>query len=92
MNTLAKLVHIIECAEKNKVETVEMPLSFLRVIAIQLYALGERLEANPEAQVKGTQSTARPAGDVCQTCGGMLVRTGKCLTCQSCGNSDGGCS
>ena len=92
MNTLTKLVHMVERAEKNKVETVETPLLLLRVIAIQLYIFGERVEADPEARVEGAQTTARPTGDACQTCGGMLVQTGKCRTCQSCGNSDGGCS
>lgn len=32
-------------------------------------------------------------GDLCGVCGAAaMVRTGKCLTCQSCGSSDGGCS
>lgn len=31
-----------------------------------------------------------PTGDVCR-CGGMLVRTGTCYTCQGCGDSSGGC-
>ena len=32
-----------------------------------------------------------PSGDLCSRCGGMMVRTGTCLTCQSCGESSGGC-
>ena len=33
------------------------------------------------------------AGDtVCRSCGGMMVRTGTCLTCLQCGSSSGGCS
>ena len=27
----------------------------------------------------------------CRRCGGMLVRTGTCLTCQGCGDSSGSC-
>lgn len=30
-------------------------------------------------------------GELCTKCGGFLVRTGSCLTCQSCGSSSGGC-
>jgi hypothetical protein len=34
-----------------------------------------------------------PTGDVCPNCGGSrTVRTGRCLTCQDCGTSIGGCS
>ncbi|MDI6820712.1 MAG: vitamin B12-dependent ribonucleotide reductase [Patescibacteria group bacterium] len=29
---------------------------------------------------------------VCRKCGGMMVRTGSCLTCLQCGESSGGCS
>lgn len=32
-------------------------------------------------------------GDVCDSCGSaQMVRTGTCLTCQSCGTPSGGCS
>jgi hypothetical protein len=32
-------------------------------------------------------------GDICADCGSMaMIRTGVCLTCQSCGSSSGGCS
>ncbi len=31
-----------------------------------------------------------PSGNLCR-CGGMMVRTGSCETCQCCGNSSGGC-
>jgi hypothetical protein len=30
-------------------------------------------------------------GDICSGCGGLMVRTGTCLTCQGCGASSGGC-
>lgn len=30
------------------------------------------------------------SGNMCK-CGGMMVRTGTCETCQSCGESSGGC-
>ena len=32
------------------------------------------------------------AETVCKKCGGMMVRTGTCMTCLQCGNSSGGCS
>lgn len=32
-----------------------------------------------------------PTGDPCKRCGGLMVRTGTCLTCQACGESSGGC-
>ncbi len=32
------------------------------------------------------------SGNACGKCGGLMVRTGKCETCQFCGDSPGGCS
>ncbi|MCL4403877.1 vitamin B12-dependent ribonucleotide reductase, partial [Patescibacteria group bacterium] len=32
------------------------------------------------------------AETVCKKCGGMMVRTGTCMTCLQCGSSSGGCS
>lgn len=32
-----------------------------------------------------------PSGDLCPKCGGLMVRTGTCSTCSSCGESSGGC-
>ncbi len=32
------------------------------------------------------------AGTVCKLCGGMMIRTGTCLTCRQCGEASGGCS
>lgn len=28
-------------------------------------------------------------GKVCTNCGGLMIRTGTCHTCTSCGNTDG---
>jgi len=45
----------------------------------------------------GTTAAPGPArvktatGDLCTKCGGLMVRTGTCLTCQGCGDSSGGC-
>jgi hypothetical protein len=38
----------------------------------------------------GSRATV-PTGEPCRRCGGLMVRTGTCLTCQSCGESSGGC-
>lgn len=47
----------------------------------------------PSAEVKrGVYAPkAITTGEVCHVCGGLMVRTGSCLTCQSCGSSSGGC-
>lgn len=34
---------------------------------------------------------AEASDQLCPRCGGFMVRTGTCLTCQSCGESSGGC-
>lgn len=34
---------------------------------------------------------ATATGDLCPKCGGLMVRTGTCQTCQGCGDSSGGC-
>lgn len=51
------------------------------------------------AAINPTTPTPRPqvmpaySGDFCASCGApSMVRTGTCLTCQSCGSSSGGCS
>ena len=31
------------------------------------------------------------SGTVCKLCGGMMIRTGTCLTCRQCGEANGGC-
>lgn len=43
-----------------------------------------RSEYDPQAV-----AAPKPSGDVCLDCGGMLVRTGSCQTCQSCGTTTG---
>ena len=41
-------------------------------------------QASPKNHVNGDT--------VCKKCGGIMVRTGTCLTCLRCGDSSGGCS
>ncbi len=40
----------------------------------------------------GETSLATYSDTVCRQCGGMMVRSGSCLTCKQCGTSSGGCS
>lgn len=45
-------------------------------------------KALPKPGLNGTTF----AGTVCRACGGMMIRTGTCMTCLQCGTSNGGCS
>ncbi len=48
---------------------------------------------NDEANLGPRKGGNSVSGDtVCRKCGGMMVRTGTCLTCLQCGDSSGGCS
>jgi ribonucleoside-diphosphate reductase alpha chain len=38
-----------------------------------------------------TKAAPKIADTMCRGCGGMMIRTGTCLTCLQCGNSNGGC-
>ncbi|MFA6135995.1 MAG: vitamin B12-dependent ribonucleotide reductase [Candidatus Paceibacterota bacterium] len=46
------------------------------------------LQSEPERKEK----SEIPGDSVCKKCGGMMVRTGTCMTCFQCGASSGGCS
>lgn len=55
-------------------------------------------EAKVPAHLTGSTPVNRPAqqmpsptGEFCE-CGGVMTRSGTCLTCQDCGSSSGGCS
>lgn len=50
-------------------------------------ALGARMRVPAGVPVPGPELT----GDGCKRCGGLMVRTGTCMTCQGCGDSSGGC-
>lgn len=50
-------------------------------------ATGNGFDA-PKAKMNGSVIS----DTVCRKCGGMMVRTGTCLTCLQCGDSSGGCS
>ncbi|KKT90925.1 MAG: Ribonucleotide reductase of class II (Coenzyme B12-dependent) [Candidatus Jorgensenbacteria bacterium GW2011_GWA2_45_13] len=44
------------------------------------------------APVSNKTKSSISAGTVCRKCGGIMVRTGTCMTCLQCGESSGGCS
>lgn len=90
MIVLPDLIRILQDAHKHGWTHVEIPVAFLKKVAVRLHDLGDPMDSKP--QWVGEPVSAQPTGDVCQTCGGMLVQTGKCRTCQACGTSDGGCS
>ena len=56
----------------------------------------ETLVSNPvtaEAKLAGAEKKDNfsYSGVVCKLCGGMMIRTGTCLTCRQCGEANGGC-
>ncbi|MEK7169204.1 MAG: vitamin B12-dependent ribonucleotide reductase [Patescibacteria group bacterium] len=73
--------HLIEMKEESK-EPAR--------VAVAASVKSSSPEANVDTPKKSVKSVA---GDtVCRSCGGMMVRTGTCLTCLQCGSSSGGCS
>lgn len=50
-----------------------------------------RAEGVPNLKAREASRQSVPSGDPCPRCGGIMVRTGTCSTCQSCGESSGGC-
>lgn len=45
----------------------------------------------PNLAARAGAKMSAPTGDACPRCGGLLVRTGTCMTCSACGESTGGC-
>lgn len=57
---------------------------------VSVAARSEETHADTVSSRGGANHTS---GEVfCKKCGGMMVRTGTCLTCLECGDSSGGCS
>ncbi|PIR89028.1 MAG: ribonucleoside-diphosphate reductase, adenosylcobalamin-dependent [Candidatus Harrisonbacteria bacterium CG10_big_fil_rev_8_21_14_0_10_40_38] len=55
--------------------------------------IASTVAAKATASVEAPKKSAYvAAGTVCKHCGGMMVRTGSCMTCLQCGTSSGGCS
>lgn len=49
------------------------------------------LAARARQQPVAPRPKAEVSDQLCKDCGGFMVRTGTCFTCQACGNSSGGC-
>ena len=50
------------------------------------------LKKEPAAVSANKNTNSIYADTVCKICGGMMIRTGTCLTCTQCGEASGGCS
>lgn len=50
-----------------------------------------RTKGLPNIGARDGSRRSVPTGETCPRCGGFLVRTGTCMTCQGCGESSGGC-
>jgi ribonucleoside-diphosphate reductase alpha chain len=49
----------------------------------------EQISIQPEIQEKHEEQKSIHTGEVCHICGGLMVKTGKCNTCLSCGETTG---
>jgi ribonucleoside-diphosphate reductase alpha chain len=82
-------------------ETVEMPVMPEPPKAIEKPKLQVSLNGNGNGNGNGFlhgsgngigNNGSALFGTICKTCGGMMIRTGSCMTCIQCGSSNGGCS
>lgn len=66
----------------------------LAIADAQARQRGENLDGTPRREARTIPAAFNGfSGDVCSNCGSAsMVRTGTCLTCQSCGSTSGGCS
>jgi ribonucleoside-diphosphate reductase alpha chain len=53
-------------------------------------AVAARTEESSRTESSGSAKVSSET--LCKKCGGMMIRTGTCLTCIGCGDSSGGCS
>lgn len=77
---------MIHALESGTAETPKEP-SEIKTPVHATVATGSGFDA-PKAKANGSVIS----DTVCRKCGGMMVRTGTCLTCLQCGDSSGGCS
>ncbi|MBI5220951.1 MAG: vitamin B12-dependent ribonucleotide reductase [Candidatus Liptonbacteria bacterium] len=59
---------------------------------MQRHSLNDAANGDRAPEVKPDMEDGIPAETVCRKCGGIMQRTGTCLTCRQCGTSSGGCS
>lgn len=63
------------------------------VVARQAAATNHVSEKQKQISLNGMNGNGIVfAGTVCKKCGGMMIRTGTCMTCLACGEASGGCS
>lgn len=58
----------------------------------QLVEFLQMKKTTPTYDAAKSKNGKTPGETVCRKCGGLMVRTGTCLTCLQCGESSGGCS
>lgn len=74
-----------------------LPLDYQRDQLRSWYVRAEGVPVNPTRPAPPPTAARKPpaapvpSGDLCPACGGLMVRTGTCTTCSSCGTSSGGC-
>jgi hypothetical protein len=73
-------------AANERLKGIAAPYRFAR--CIDMVQVDQATEANtPVPPPRGYN----PTGMLCE-CGGIMVQTGSCSTCSTCGESSGGCS
>lgn len=76
----------------NPVSLVKEEIRETSPITATLVSVNGSDELPHEHKKESSKKVSVSAGTVCRNCGGMMVRTGTCMTCNQCGNSSGGCS
>jgi ribonucleoside-diphosphate reductase alpha chain len=73
-------------------ETHSVKLEPPKTVVLEAKPIAEEASGGGESLYSAKKSGTVIAETVCRKCGGMMVRTGSCLTCLQCGESSGGCS
>lgn len=71
----------------NKIATESMPGSHKK--PAHAADMGKYTISMPSIRTTEQNQEFKASGDLCSRCGGMCVRTGTCITCQSCGDNSG---
>lgn len=79
----------VEEAKAMLLKGVEFGVVFVCVAENERGALREWYVRRAGLPNLAARNTSRPEGNSCQRCGGFLVRTGTCETCQECGENAG---
>ncbi len=81
------MMHFLEEGEKKEEGIIAQTSEIKAPVAAAVTGAANGLE-----EPKRKPGAPVIADTVCRKCGGMMVRTGTCLTCLQCGDSSGGCS